>query len=185
MLTPIAKNFRGLITITGPSRSGKSQLAEFLIKEQASITYIATSKPRVNDPEWNRRIRIHRSRRPNCWKLIEHPVDVCKTIESLDKTESILLDSLGGLVEQQLMNNEDQWDSFQSDFINCLNNNDLAIVVVTEEVGWGIVPSTPVGHLYRERLTNFSTALCRLSSRRWLAVNGTAIDLDNVGYPIP
>ena len=51
MLKPIAKNYKGLISITGPTRSGKSQLAEFLISEQYPVTYIATSKPRPNDPE--------------------------------------------------------------------------------------------------------------------------------------
>ena len=49
MLKPIDKNFKGLIIISGPIKSGKSQLAEFLIKEQDSIIYIATSKPRKNN----------------------------------------------------------------------------------------------------------------------------------------
>ena len=94
----ISKNFNGLITISGPTKSGKSQLAEFLIKEQDSITYIATSKPREDDPEWQRRINMHRGRRPDNWKLIEHPDDICFAIESMEKNQSILVDSLGGIV---------------------------------------------------------------------------------------
>ena len=185
MLKPIVKNFKGLITITGPTKSGKSQLAEFLIKDQESITYIATSKPREKDPEWQRRISIHRKRRPDKWKLIEHPLDICKEIISTSNDETFLLDSLGGLVEQHLNDNQDDWESFQAKFINCILGNDLGIIVVTEEVGWGIVPATPIGHLFRERLCSLSSLLFQNSTKKWLAVNGTAIDLDKIGNVIP
>ena len=185
MLKPIVKNFKGLITITGPSKSGKSQLAEFLIKDQESITYIATSKPRKNDLEWQNRISIHRQRRPDTWKLIEHPLDICKAILSTNNEETFLLDSIGGLVEQHLTDTQDDWEFFQLKFINCLLNNDLGIIVVTEEVGWGIVPATALGHIFRERLCSLTSLLFQNSTMKWLAVNGTAIDLDKIGYKIP
>ncbi len=179
------KNFRGLVTINGPTKSGKSELAEFLIKEHEKITYIATSKPRNNDPEWQKRINVHKRRRPDNWTLIEHPIDICYEIDSICDNESVLIDSLGGLVEQKLMINEDQWELFKSNFIKSLRNNNLGIFIVCEEVGWGIVPSTPIGHLFRERLSNLSLLLSRYSTKRWLAVNGIAIDLDKIGYLIP
>ena len=83
MIEPLSKNYKGLISITGPTKSGKSQLAEFLVKEQKSVTYIATSKPRLNDPVWQKRIDLHRMRRPDSWKLIEYPKDICKEIKSI------------------------------------------------------------------------------------------------------
>ena len=185
MLKPIKKNFKGLITISGPTKSGKSQLAEFFIKDQVSITYIATSRPRVNDPEWQKRINIHKKRRPANWKLIEHPQDICNTIESSRNEETFLLDSLGGLVEQHLNDNKDEWESFQSKFLNCLRKNDLGIIVVTEEIGWGIVPGTSIGHLFRERHCNLSAMLSQNSTEKWLAISGMAINLDMIGYKIP
>ena len=185
MLKPIHKNFKGLITVTGPTKSGKSQLAEFLIKDQESVTYIATSQIRENDLEWQKRINIHRQRRPDSWKLIEHPLDICKTIINTNNDEFILLDSLGGLVVQHLTDNQDNWELFQIKFINCLLNNNLGIIVVTEEVGWGIVPETAIGHLFRERLCSLTSLLFKNSTMKWLAVNGTAIDLDKIGYKIP
>ena len=185
MVKPIQKKFKGLITISGPIKSGKSQLAEFLIREQKSITYIATAKPRTNDPDWQRRIDLHRKRRPLSWKLIEHPQDICKSIASIDENESILIDSLGGLVEQHLIKNDNQWDLYQSKFVNCLIKNNLGIIVVSVGVGWGIVPSTRIGHQFRERLTNLSFLLSRHSTKKLLAINGIAIDLEKVGFQIP
>ena len=185
MITPIAKNYKGLISITGPTRSGKSKLAEFLISEQDHVTYIATSKPRPNDSDWQKRISLHRMRRPDSWKLIEHPKDISNAIDSIKGNQSILIDSLGGLVEQHLIKDDVQWDDFQIKFLNCLSEDNLCIVVVSEEVGWGIVPSTPIGHLFRERQSTLNSLISRHSKQRWLAINGTAIDLDKFGYLIP
>ena len=185
MIKPISRNHKGLITITGPTRSGKSQLAEFLIKNHESVTYIATAKARKNDPNWDLRIKDHKNRRPDFWKLVEHPKDICKVINSVDKDESILIDSLGGLVDHHLIENQSQWEKFQNEFVNCLVENNLCVVIVAEEVGWGIVPSTEVGHLFRERLSKLTSLICRCSTNSWLAVNGTAIDLGEIGHPIP
>ena len=185
MITPIAKNDKGLISITGPTRSGKSQLAEFLISEQDPVTYIATSKPRPNDPDWQQRIDLHRKRRPDSWKLIEHPKDICKEIGSFKGNQSILIDSLGGFVEHYLLEDDDQWKNHQKKLLNCLTEDNLCIVVVSEEVGWGIVPATLIGNLFRERLSNLTSLIARHSSKRWLAINGTAIELDKIGDLIP
>ena len=162
MITPIAKNYKGLISITGPTRSGKSQLAEFLIKEQDPVTYIATSKPRPNDPDWQQRIDLHRKRRPDCWSLIEHPNDICNVIDPIRGKESLLIDSIGGLVEHHLVEDDNQWNNFQIKFLNSLSEDNLCIVVVSEEVGWGIVPATPIGHLFRERHSTLASLILSL-----------------------
>ena len=185
-LIPFDKNYRGLITISGPSKSGKSQLAEFLMKDQVSVTYIATAKPREDDPEWQQRIIAHRNRRPEYWQLIEYPLDICKSIKSFSKKDSILIDSLGGIVDQYLLLKNKRWEMFQNSFIECLKNNDLGIIViVVEEISWGVVPSTPIGNLYRERLCSLASLITVISSKKWLAVQGSAIDLDKIGYRIP
>ncbi len=185
MITPIARNYKGLISITGPTRSGKSQLAEFLIKEQDHVAYIATSKPRPNDPDWQKRIDLHRNRRPDNWTLIEHPNDICNAIDSNSEKQSILIDSVGGLVEHHLIEEDYDWEIFQTKFLNCITKDNICIVVVSEEVGWGIVPSTPIGHLFRERHSTLTSLISQNSNKSWLAMNGTAIDLDKIGDLIP
>tara|TARA_Y100001968_G_scaffold166013_1_gene152082 strand:- start:2145 stop:2702 length:558 start_codon:yes stop_codon:yes gene_type:complete len=185
MLNPISKSFRGLIIISGPTKSGKSKLAEFLLKEKESITYIATSKKRPNDPEWQKRINVHKKRRPENWNIIENPQDICQVIDSIGINDSILIDSLGGLVEEHIMKKNREWESIQRQFLNCLIRNKNVIIVVSEEVGWGIVPATKIGHLFRERLSHLYFLLSQHSTKKWLAVNGTAIELDKIGDLIP
>ena len=185
MLKPLQINFKGLITISGPTKSGKSQLAEFLIKDQEYITYIATSNPRINDSEWNKKIEIHKSRRPDSWKLIEHPHDIFSALEYKKDNSTFLLDSLGGLVEQHLSDDQADWESFQFKFINRLKYNDFGIIVVIDEIGWGLVPATPIGHLFRERHCALSLILSENSTQQWLALNGVAINLDKIGDQIP
>ena len=63
--------------------------------------------------------------------------------------------------------------------------NNLGIIIVTEEIGWGVVPASRIGHLFRERLSNLSSLVFKYSSQKWLAINGIAIDLDKVGNLIP
>ena len=185
MITHIAENYKGLISITGPIRSGKSQLAEFLIMKHDPVTYIATSKPRPNDPDWQKRIDLHRNRRPSSWSLIENPTNICKEIESISGNPSILIDSLGGFVENHLIDDDNKWNNIQHKFLNCLTKDKFCIVVVSEEVGWGIVPATPIGHLFRERHSTLTTLINRQSKKRWLAINGIAIDLNKFGDLIP
>ena len=78
-----------------------------------------------------------------------------------------------------------KWEIFQNKLLNCFSELNLCIVVVSEEVGWGIVPPTPIGHLFRERLSTLMSLISRHSKKRFIAVNGIAIDLDKVGEFIP
>ena len=116
-------------------------------------------------------------------------IAVCLKFFKVDGSKKVgevfLLDSLGGIVEQHILVDQEDWELFQFNFINCLIKNDFGIIVVTEEIGWGIVPATAIGHLFRERLSTLSSLLSQNSKQKWLAVNGTAIDLDKIGHLIP
>ena len=185
MIKSLDLNFKGLVTVSGPTKSGKSKLAEYLIKDQFLVNYIATSQPRQNDQNWQKRIDVHKKRRPASWKIFECPKDICDTILSFSDDESILIDSLGGLVENLINTNDNDWNFFQNKFLDSLLNKTIPIVIVTEEVGWGIVPYTSIGNLFRERLSSLSSLVSHHSKNNWLAINGIAIDLKSFGSPIP
>ena len=60
-----------IIFITGGTKSGKSEFAEHLAKEEKKLSYVALSENNIDDKEWQEKINLHRKRRPNDWKLIE------------------------------------------------------------------------------------------------------------------
>ena len=66
----------GLTLITGPTMSGKSEWAEYLISDKKDVTYIATSISKPDDPEWLERLSIHQKRRPKYWQTIESNGDL-------------------------------------------------------------------------------------------------------------
>ena len=60
-----------IIFITGGTKSGKSEFAEYLAKNSSQLTYIALSQKRSEDENWKKKISMHRKRRPITWKIIE------------------------------------------------------------------------------------------------------------------
>ena len=79
----------GLIVVSGPSRGGKSRWAEHLLSSQETVTYIATSTHRMNDPSWDERMRLHRERRPPHWQLREPGLKLAECILNYLKIGSI------------------------------------------------------------------------------------------------
>ena len=71
----IKDNSSHIIFITGGTKSGKSEFAEHLAKQKKNITYVALSENNSRDKGWQRKINIHKKRRPKDWKLIETHIE--------------------------------------------------------------------------------------------------------------
>lgn len=153
--------------VIGGARSGKSTEAERLLAADDDVTYVATSYPRSEDPEWVERVRRHQQQRPAHWS----------TIESLDLVG--LLQSEGGplLVDcltlwlTRVMDEHDAWDdeawaggagekvaSAVDEVVTAWRNTRRRVVAVTNEVGQGLVPD-------RASLRRFRDEMGRLNSR--------------------
>ena len=66
------KNYSShIIFITGGTKSGKSELAEYLAKKAKKLSYVALSENNIEDKEWQEKVNLHRKMRPKDWKLIE------------------------------------------------------------------------------------------------------------------
>ena len=174
----------GLVLVSGPSRGGKSRWAESLLKQQAKVTYLATSANRPDDPSWQSRLRLHRERRPQRWGLIETTSDLPETITRCPKDEALLVDSLGGFVAWCLDLDQEQWEQRSNQLVRAVEQPDRMVVMVIEETGWGVVPATPIGGLFRDRLGLLAQQLETRSDRSWLVLQGRAIDLHAIGEPV-
>ena len=174
-----------LILITGPSRSGKSAWAEALAQRTTQpITYIATAAHNPNDPEWEARIAQHQQRRPESWKVLELNRELISYLQKQqDPTSCLLIDSLGTWLATWLEKSEEDWEPIATEFTEVMTNYKGTVILVSEEVGWGVVPAYPMGRLFRDRLGTLNQTLGVMAQEAYLVVSGYALDLKKFGIP--
>ena len=174
-----------LILVSGPSRGGKSRWAESLLSNHEGVTYVATSARRPDDSSWQQRLELHRQRRPGHWHLIECGADLASALATIDQAQSVLIDALGGFVAWHLEKTEQQWHEQVQGLIGQLLAMEQTRVLVAEETGWGVVPATRVGGMFRDRLGQLSERIQQHADQSWLVIQGRALDLQAFGHPVP
>ncbi len=178
-----------LIFILGGARSGKSALAERLARQRERVLFMATAEPL--DPDMERRISAHRSQRPSAWRTLEEPLDLASAIEeTTDGYEICLLDCLTLWVSNLLLSMEGS-PKVEEDILLAVERllevyerSSATWIVVSNEVGLGIVPSSPLGRLYRDILGRVNQAVAARADRVYILVAGYALDVKSLGVPI-
>ena len=171
-----------IIFITGGTKSGKSEFAEFLGKKFSKITYIALSEQRPEDEHWQTKISVHRKRRPQDWKLIE----TNDLINILHREKgSILIDSIGGFIMENINLDDKKWSNRLQLLLELLQKSDNITLIVGEQVGLGLVSEYKIGNKYIERIGELQKNISQISEENWLTLNGRAIKLDNISFVIP
>ena len=97
----------------------------------------------------------------------------------------MLIDALGGFTAAWLQSDVQQWNAVQSELLTILKQRRQPVVIVIEETGWGLVPPTAIGGLFRDRQGQLAQRLARQANRSWLVVQGRALDLHALGQTIP
>tara|TARA_B100001029_G_C15036507_1_gene440499 strand:+ start:1112 stop:1672 length:561 start_codon:yes stop_codon:yes gene_type:complete len=175
-------DYSNIIFITGGTKSGKSEFAEHIAKKYINLTYIALSKKRPKDEEWNQKIAIHRQRRPENWTLIE-TTDLIGTLNKV--TGPILIDSIGGFVMEFLDLIDKDWLQKTNTLIDLLQKRTSITLIVGEQVGWSLVSEFKIGNIYIERIGDLQKKITKISNENWLAINGRAIKIDEISLEIP
>ena len=114
---PVAGQTSRLILVSGPTRSGKSRWAEHLLKHHPVVTYIATAASRPDDRDWQKRLEVHRQRRPDHWSVSECGAELVSVINGLAHGQSVLIDALGGFVAHHLDLTAQEWDHLSEQLI--------------------------------------------------------------------
>ena len=140
-----------IILITGGARSGKSQYAEQRVRAMGGRSvYVATAE--ANDEEMAQRIAEHRKRRGQQWRTIEEPLELTQALlAERGKTDCALVDCLTLWLSNLLLRHNDKYASEKVDeLIEKLTQLNFHLVLVTNEVGWGIVPDNPLARKFRD-----------------------------------
>ena len=182
----------GLTLVLGGSRSGKSRWAETLADRSGlPVLYLATAAHRPDDPAWCERLERHRQRRPPHWSCLETGPDLSATLLQLQDPSDpwhghlLLIDALGTWLAQHLDDAPTAWRARQQALLSALASHRAPVLLVCEEVGLGVVPATPVGGLFRDRMGELQQTLMAQASGSWLVVAGRALDLHVLGQPVP
>jgi len=139
-----------ILLITGGARSGKSRYAEARAASLGSRRlYIATAE--AGDEEMAQRIAAHRKRRGEAWTTVEEPVRLTETLlEARHCADCALVDCLTLWLSNLLFHHEKNIEEKIEALAQALPRLDFSVVLVTNEVGAGIVPDNPLARRFRD-----------------------------------
>lgn len=180
-----------MILITGGARSGKSRHGERLAQGMAErVLYIATSM--IFDDEMAERVKHHQLSRPAHWRTVEAWRDLSETISAdNDPQEAILLECITTLISNLLFDfvgdtPQDSWDYAAIEaHIDAHITRLLAacaacpspVVLVTNEVGMGIVPENRLARHFRDIAGRVNQRLAEQAEQVWLVVSGIGVKI--------
>jgi adenosylcobinamide kinase/adenosylcobinamide-phosphate guanylyltransferase len=173
----------GKVLVTGGVRSGKSAHAESLLVGEPAVTYVAAG-PTYDDADWLARVGRHRERRPASWTTVES-TDVAAVLAAT--RGPVLVDCLGtwltaAIDEEQLWEApvtevEDHVADRVTALVRALEAADAPVVVVTNEVGLGVVPEHRSGRLFRDLLGTVNQRVAEACDEVHLVVAGRVLRL--------
>ena len=175
----------GIILVTGPARSGKSEWAETLATQSGkSVIYVATAQVDPADSEWLLRIEQHRCRRPTNWVTLES-YQLAEIIQTTPAQSCLLIDSLGTWVASLLEQDNTNWQATVQNLLLSLKQFAGDVILVAEETGWGVVPAYPIGRTFRDRLGSLIRRVGAIAEPVYLVTGGQVLDLSALGFPLP
>jgi adenosylcobinamide kinase / adenosylcobinamide-phosphate guanylyltransferase len=172
------------ILVTGGVRSGKSHHAERLLAGRPEVDYVAPGPvPDVDDADWAARVVAHQARRPASWTTHE-TADVAAVLAG--STRPVLLDCLGTWVTR-VVDEHDAWElpadaatrlvtELLDPLLEAVRSVD-DVVLVTNEVGWGVVPAHRSGRLFRDLLGTTNRVVADACDEVHLVVAGRVLVL--------
>lgn len=172
-----------LALLLGGARSGKSAMAVRLAEASgAPVTFIATAL--AGDDEMALRIARHRESRPAEWTTVEAPVDLLGAVRSAARGDFLVVDCLtlwvSNLIGQGTV--APDIDAAAKTVVQSLRGRDC--VVVTNEVGLGIVPVNELARGFRDTLGLVNALFAASADRAVLMVAGRALELSNIDHMI-
>jgi adenosyl cobinamide kinase/adenosyl cobinamide phosphate guanylyltransferase len=168
-----------LTFLVGGARSGKSSLAVRLASEwEGPVVFLATAEAR-EDGELAARIARHRLERPAAWQTVEEPLDLLGQLGLVPDEAFLLLDCLTVWAANALEAgwSEEEVERVAADAAALAAGRVSPTVVVSNEVGMGIVPGTPLGRTFRDLQGRVNVLFAGRADRACLVVAGRTLEL--------
>lgn len=168
--------------VTGPVRSGKSRFALDLARSwdhgQGSVVFGATYRSDPEDADMQDRVRRHRDERPAAWRTLEAPGDFVQALQALDPPPGgLLFDCLTLWLGARMDLPDDQILAQWQRFLEHLRGAGHPTVIVSNEVGWSLVPEHPDLRRFRDLAGWLGQATAAAADEAWLCVAGCPLRL--------
>jgi adenosylcobinamide kinase/adenosylcobinamide-phosphate guanylyltransferase len=174
----MSMNDKKIILLLGGARSGKSTYAQELAEKSGDkVLFVGTAEPLDN--EMRSRIEAHKKARPQNWQTLEAP---CNLGAELKKQTGdfnvVLIDCITLLVSNLLGSRPDSMKTDRrvqeeiTQLIECIQSMDKTVIIVSNEVGTGLVPPNKLGRLYRDLLGKANQMLAQHANEVYLMVAG-------------
>jgi adenosylcobinamide kinase / adenosylcobinamide-phosphate guanylyltransferase len=170
------KQDRSVTLVLGGVRSGKSRFAQRLAEKASSVAFVATAK--AVDAEMEDKIRRHRQERPEHWRTFEEPLDLSRVLtEHAPQFELLLVNCLTIFVANALEEGASAANERVDAFIEALRSAQASVVLVSNEVGSGIVPVYPSGRQFRDLLGEVNQRVATVADNVVLMIAGLPLVL--------
>ncbi len=171
---------RSVTLVLGGVRSGKSRYAQTLAERMDRVTFIATAERR-DDEEMLLKIERHRADRPHTWMTVEEPLHLASAIRSVgDHSEAILIDCLtlfaANLLEAHAQTELDIQYAID-ELCNTLQTTTSTIILVSNEVGSGVVPEYVSGRKFRDLVGEINQRVAAVADNVLMMVAGLPLAL--------
>ncbi len=168
-----------IIFITGGVRSGKSKYAMNLAKNTArEIIFLATGV--AKDEEMKKRIKEHKESRPDRWRTIEETKNISSILLDIQPPcELVIIDCLTFFVSNLLLEGVDEESILQEikKIVDTILQVSYTIIVVSNEVGGGIVPDNELGRRFRDIIGLANQIMAKSAHEVYLIVSGMPVKL--------
>ncbi len=172
--------------VIGGARSGKTAVAESLLAGRPEVTYVATGYVEADDPDWSQRVARHRALRPPSWTTLES-IDL---VTALTATGGPLLVDCLTLWLTRVMDRAGCWDEGAgasaghhaleletAALLDAVRTSTRDLVLVTNEVGQGVVPDSWSGRRFRDEMGKLNSAVASACDEVLLCVAGRTLSL--------
>ena len=182
-ISGMAKHRRTITLLLGGARSGKSRRAQELAARFPRVVFIATA--RALDTEMRSKIARHRRERPSTWKTIEASVRLPETIRSQSRSADVLLIDCFTLYVSSAMRLSRTAEAENQKHIrqicDAIRSSRASVIVVSNEVGSGIVPAFRSARIYRDLLGQLNQEVADIADNVVLMVAGLPIHIKRSG----
>ena len=167
-----------IILLLGGARSGKSTFAQELAKNLGNkVLFVATAEP--FDEEMQTRIENHKKSRPNSWRTLEIPLNIAKELKAnITEAEVVLIDCLTIWVSNLMGTGANNIQAEKcvladiNELITLTKAIDTNLIIVSNEVGMGLVPEYELGRIYRDLLGKANQLIAKHANEVYFLVAG-------------